>query len=187
MGVAITDVMTGVLSAGAVCAVFSQRGRLLPVSTKFQLTLRNRCAALQHRSSCGPLGLGQHIQSSLLETQVFSLANIAANWLTAGQEAQRLGNAHPSIVPYQTFKAADCELAVGAGNNKQARTSPHPQSVFAESVFSSRRSAAPSACLPCPKTRVSARTLHAWRTGLSCSAGCRLRFSSRMRGTGCSC
>ncbi len=52
---------------------------------------------------------------------MFSLANIAANWLTAGQEAQRLGNAHPSIVPYQTFKAADCDLAVGAGNNKQVR------------------------------------------------------------------
>jgi succinate--hydroxymethylglutarate CoA-transferase len=57
----------------------------------------------------------------LLETQVFSLANIASNWLTAGQEAERLGNAHPSIVPYQTFQAADCELAVGAGNNKQVR------------------------------------------------------------------
>ncbi len=50
---------------------------------------------------------------------MFALANVASNWLTAGQEAQRLGNAHPSIVPYQTFKAADCELAVGAGNNKQ--------------------------------------------------------------------
>ena len=79
------------------------------------------CAALQHRSSCGGDGLGQHIQSSLLETQVFALANVASNWLTAGQEAQRLGNAHPSIVPYQTFKAADCELAVGAGNNKQVQ------------------------------------------------------------------
>lgn len=95
VGVAITDVMTGVLSAGAVCA------------------------ALQHRSSCGDQGRGQHIEASLLETQVFSLANIASNWLTAGQEAQRLGNAHPSIVPYQTFEAADYEFAVGAGNNKQ--------------------------------------------------------------------
>jgi hypothetical protein len=152
VGVAITDVMTGVLSAGAVCAVFSQRGRLLPVSTKFQLTLRNRCAALQHRSSCGPSGLGQHIQSSLLETQVFSLANIAANWLTAGQEAQRVGNAHPSIVPYQTFKAADCELAVGAGNNKQARTVTAPRKVCLLKVCLVR-SPLPRPRPPCPARR----------------------------------
>ena len=50
---------------------------------------------------------------------MFALANVASNWLTAGQEAQRLGNAHASIVPYQTFQASDCELVVGAGNNKQ--------------------------------------------------------------------
>jgi crotonobetainyl-CoA:carnitine CoA-transferase CaiB-like acyl-CoA transferase len=112
VGVAITDVMTGVLSAGAVCVACDYTPTL-------PSTPQNRCAALQHRSSCGDQGLGQHIEASLLETQVFSLANIASNWLTAGQEAQRLGNAHPSIVPYQTFEAADCEFAVGAGNNKQ--------------------------------------------------------------------
>ena len=113
VGVAITDVMTGVLSAGAVCVTSAHLPSALPSAP------RRRCAALQFRSSCGGDGRGQHIQSSLLETQVFALANVASNWLTAGQEAQRLGNAHASIVPYQTFQACDCELVVGAGNNKQ--------------------------------------------------------------------
>ena len=117
VGVAITDVMTGVLSAGAVCVVCQR----LAVFFWSRPETRSRCAALQFRSSCGGTAGGQYIQSSLLETQVFSLANIASNWLSAGQEAKRLGNEHPSIVPYQTFAAADCDVAVGAGNNKQVR------------------------------------------------------------------
>lgn len=60
--------------------------------------------------------------SSLLThgvTQVASLANVAANYLVAGQEATRQGTAHPSIVPYQVFPTKDSFIMIGAGNDSQ--------------------------------------------------------------------
>ena len=91
VGVAITDVTTGIMAHGAIMT------------------------ALFHRERTG---LGQRIDLSLLETQVASLANIASNYLVANQEARRWGTAHESIVPYQAFKAKDGFLTIAAANDK---------------------------------------------------------------------
>jgi succinate--hydroxymethylglutarate CoA-transferase len=53
--------------------------------------------------------------------QIAGLANIASNYLIAGQEALRHGTAHPSVVPYQVFPCKEGFLMIGAGNNKQVR------------------------------------------------------------------
>ena len=59
--------------------------------------------------------------SILIQDQIAGLANIASNYLIAGQEASRHGTAHPSIVPYQVFPCRDGFLMIGAGNNKQVK------------------------------------------------------------------
>jgi crotonobetainyl-CoA:carnitine CoA-transferase CaiB-like acyl-CoA transferase len=66
-------------------------------------------------------GLGGEIDMALLDTQVSVLANQALNFLVAGKSPRRLGNAHPNIVPYQVFEAADGPLIVAAGNDRQSR------------------------------------------------------------------
>jgi crotonobetainyl-CoA:carnitine CoA-transferase CaiB-like acyl-CoA transferase len=91
VGVAITDVVTGVYVSGAIMA------------------------ALLHRERTGR---GQYIDASLLDVQASSLANIASNYLVAGQEAQRWGTEHESIVPYQVFPTADRPIAIAAANQK---------------------------------------------------------------------
>jgi len=91
VGVAITDVITGIMAQGAILAALYQREKT---------------------------GLGQRIDLSLLETQVAALANIASNYLVAGQKARRWGTAHESIVPYQAFKAKDDYITVAAANDK---------------------------------------------------------------------
>lgn len=55
----------------------------------------------------------------LYPNQVAGLANIASNYLIAGQEAGRHGTAHPSIAPYEVFECKDGFIMIGAGNNKQ--------------------------------------------------------------------
>lgn len=62
-----------------------------------------------------------HIDINLFESQLASLANIASNFLIAGQEATRQGTSHPSIVPYQVFKTKDSFAMIGAGNDGQFR------------------------------------------------------------------
>jgi formyl-CoA transferase len=91
VGVAITDVLTGVQASGAITAALLWRERS---------------------------GRGQYIDCSLLDTQVAALANIASNYLVAGQEATRWGTAHESIVPYQTFPTKDRPIAIAAANQK---------------------------------------------------------------------
>jgi crotonobetainyl-CoA:carnitine CoA-transferase CaiB-like acyl-CoA transferase len=75
-------------------------------------------AALRHRDATG---LGQHIDISLLDTQVAWLANAATNYLLSGEEPKRLGNGHPNIVPYQVFATADEPLILAIGNDAQFR------------------------------------------------------------------
>jgi crotonobetainyl-CoA:carnitine CoA-transferase CaiB-like acyl-CoA transferase len=94
VGVALTDVLTGVYSSTAILA------------------------ALAHRDKGG---LGQHIDMALLDVQVACLANQALNYLTTGQAPQRLGNAHPNIVPYQDFPTADGDFILTVGNDAQFR------------------------------------------------------------------
>ena len=72
-------------------------------------------AALIARSHTGR---GQYIDMSLLDVQVAALANQGMNYL-AYKAPQRMGNQHPSIVPYQTFKAKDKEFIIACGNDKQ--------------------------------------------------------------------
>ena len=64
-------------------------------------------------------GLGQHIDISLLDSQVSVLANQALNYLVSGKVPKRLGNEHPNIVPYQTFETRDGNMIVAAGNDRQ--------------------------------------------------------------------
>jgi crotonobetainyl-CoA:carnitine CoA-transferase CaiB-like acyl-CoA transferase len=94
VGVALTDVMTGVYSSTAILA------------------------ALVHRDQGG---LGQHIDMALLDVQVACLANQALNYLTTGVAPTRLGNAHPNIVPYQDFPTADGDFILTVGNDSQFR------------------------------------------------------------------
>jgi crotonobetainyl-CoA:carnitine CoA-transferase CaiB-like acyl-CoA transferase len=62
---------------------------------------------------------GQRIDISLLDTQIGMLTYAASNFLVSGTPAKRYGNAHPNIVPYQSFKAIDGYLAFAAGNDLQ--------------------------------------------------------------------
>lgn len=75
-------------------------------------------AALAERARSGK---GQHVDLSLLDAGVGVLANQAMNFLLGGQVPHRLGNAHPSIVPYQVFPAADGHFIVACGNDRQFR------------------------------------------------------------------
>jgi crotonobetainyl-CoA:carnitine CoA-transferase CaiB-like acyl-CoA transferase len=62
-------------------------------------------------------GLGQRVEVSLLESALAGLLNQASAYLMAGVVAGRMGTRHPSIAPYETFRAADAELAVAVGND----------------------------------------------------------------------
>ncbi len=92
VGVALTDVMTGLYATVAVLA------------------------ALAHRERTGK---GQHIDLALLDVQIACLANQAANYLIGGVVPRRMGNAHPSIVPYQDFPTADGYMIIAIGNDGQ--------------------------------------------------------------------
>jgi formyl-CoA transferase len=93
-GVAISDLMTGMYSTIAVMA------------------------ALTHRDRTGE---GQYIDMALLDVQVAMLANMNTNYLASGNPPKRWGNAHPNIVPYQTFATADGHIIVAVGNDGQYR------------------------------------------------------------------
>jgi len=92
VGVAATDIATGLYAHGAIMAGLLSRNQT---------------------------GRGVFIDCNLFETQIAGLANIASNYLIAGKEASRHGTAHPSIVPYQVFPCSDGFLMIGAGNDKQ--------------------------------------------------------------------
>jgi crotonobetainyl-CoA:carnitine CoA-transferase CaiB-like acyl-CoA transferase len=73
-------------------------------------------AALQARSQTGR---GQHLDISLFDSQVAMLANVASNYLISGNLPKRYGNAHPNIVPYQSFQGSDAWFVVAVGNDRQ--------------------------------------------------------------------
>ncbi|HEY7748738.1 MAG TPA: CaiB/BaiF CoA-transferase family protein [Aestuariivirgaceae bacterium] len=75
-------------------------------------------AALVHRERTGE---GQHIDLALLDTQVAVLANQALNYLVSGRPPPRLGNAHPNIVPYQSFATRDGHVILAVGTDRQFR------------------------------------------------------------------
>ena len=94
VGVAVSDLMTGMYATQAVLAALIHRGRT---------------------------GEGQYIDMALLDVQVAMLANMNTNYLASGKAPHRWGNAHPNIVPYQTFKASDGWIIVATGNDGQYR------------------------------------------------------------------
>jgi crotonobetainyl-CoA:carnitine CoA-transferase CaiB-like acyl-CoA transferase len=73
-------------------------------------------AALRHREVTGE---GQCIDIGMLDTQVAMLSIQGLNYLATGQVPKRLGNAHPNIVPYQTFATADGDIILAVGNDAQ--------------------------------------------------------------------
>ncbi len=76
-------------------------------------------AALRHAEATG---VGQHIDISLLDTQIAMLANQGSSWLVGGTLPGRLGNRHPTVVPYRTFDVADGTMIIAVGNDSQFRT-----------------------------------------------------------------
>ena len=72
--------------------------------------------ALRHAEQTGQ---GQHIDCSLLDTQLAMLANQGSSYLVSGQSPSRMGNTHPTVVPYQVFDAADGPMVVAVGNDGQ--------------------------------------------------------------------
>ncbi len=94
VGVALTDIMTGLYATIGILAALAERDRS---------------------------GLGQFVDLALLDVTAATLANQASNYLVGGMEPTRLGNAHPNIVPYQSFVAADGHLIVAVGNDAQFR------------------------------------------------------------------
>src|SRR4029077_13178156 len=72
-------------------------------------------AALRHRDRTGQ---GQHLELSLMECGIAGLINAATAYRVGGEVQGRWGSAHPSLVPYQAFRARDGHLMVGAGNER---------------------------------------------------------------------
>lgn len=92
VGVAVADIFTGLYATIAIQAALFER----------------------HTSN-----LGQYIDLALLDVQTGILANQATNYLVGGASPQRLGNAHPNIVPYQTFATSDGFIILAVGNDGQ--------------------------------------------------------------------
>ncbi|MEW2398145.1 CoA transferase [Streptomyces sp. NPDC046862] len=73
-------------------------------------------AALRHRDATGK---GQHVEVNLLSSLLSAMVNQASAYVVAGVVPGRMGNAHPSIAPYETFAAADRPIAIAVGNDRQ--------------------------------------------------------------------
>jgi crotonobetainyl-CoA:carnitine CoA-transferase CaiB-like acyl-CoA transferase len=92
IGIPVVDIFTGVYSAVGVLAALAQREKS---------------------------GRGCLVDTSLLDSQVGVLANQALNYLASGEPPQRIGNAHPNVVPYQVFATADGHVIIAVGNDRQ--------------------------------------------------------------------
>ncbi len=75
-------------------------------------------AALRHRDQTGQ---GQYVELALVDAQIAWMINEGVNYLTSGQLPQRRGNAHPNIVPYDSFATADGHVVIAVGNDTQFR------------------------------------------------------------------
>lgn len=98
VGVAVADMVCGLQAAMAILAALYQRNHT---------------------------GEGARIEVPLFESQLSWLTNRAQEYLVSGEDVGRLGNAHPSIVPYQTFDASDKKLALAVGNDAQFKNLCH--------------------------------------------------------------
>lgn len=94
VGVALSDIMTGLYGVIGTLAALAERERS---------------------------GRGQHVDVALLDVTLATLANHAANYVVSGVNPGRIGNAHLSIVPYQSFATRDGHIVVAVGNDSQFR------------------------------------------------------------------
>lgn len=94
VGVALVDVLTGYAATSGILA------------------------AVRHAERTG---VGQRVEVDLLSTLLSSLVNQASSTLATGESPERMGNAHPSIAPYETLQASDGPLAIAVGNDRQFR------------------------------------------------------------------
>jgi crotonobetainyl-CoA:carnitine CoA-transferase CaiB-like acyl-CoA transferase len=92
VGVAVTDIFTGLYASNAILAALYQRDRT---------------------------GRGQQVDLALFDVAVGVMANQAMNYLATGDAPQRLGNAHPNLAPYQVFACSDGHLIIAVGNDGQ--------------------------------------------------------------------
>lgn len=92
VGVALTDILTGLYSVVAIEAALLQRERT---------------------------GIGQHIDMALLDVTASVMANQALNYLTSGNVPVQMGNAHPNLTPYQVFDCQDGYIIIATGNDGQ--------------------------------------------------------------------
>jgi crotonobetainyl-CoA:carnitine CoA-transferase CaiB-like acyl-CoA transferase len=144
VGVAVADLMCGMYAVAAVLAAINER----------------------HDS-----GRGQHIDLSLLDTQVAWLANQNMNYLVSGNPPQRQGTAHPNIVPYQSFRTADGFIMLAVGNDAQfarfCAVAGAPELVVdARYATNKQRVANRRELVPLIETLIKGRTTAAWLTAL---------------------
>ncbi len=92
VGVAVTDIITGIYASTAILAALHDRART---------------------------GLGQHIDMALMDSAVAIMTNQAMNYLTTGTAPGRLGNFHPNLAPYQVVPCADGHIIIATGNDGQ--------------------------------------------------------------------
>ena len=92
VGVAFADIFTGLYGVIGIQAALAQRERT---------------------------GLGQHVDMALFDCMLAAQANQNLNYLSTGESPKRMGNAHPSIVPYQVFPVIDGHIVIACGNNRQ--------------------------------------------------------------------
>lgn len=94
VGVAVTDIFTGIYASTAILAALHQRGTT---------------------------GRGQHIDMALMDVAVAIMANQAMNYLATGTAPVKMGNAHPNLAPYAVFDCADGWIIIATGNDAQYR------------------------------------------------------------------
>ncbi len=140
VGVALTDILTGLYATIAVQAALAERARS---------------------------GLGQHIDLALLDVQIACLANQASNYLAGGGVPKRMGNAHPNIVPYQDFPTADGDMILAIGNDGQfarfCEVAGHPDwAADARFATNPQRVAHRSTLIPMLRQATVTRTTRAW-------------------------
>ena len=90
-GTAVVDLVCGLLAANGIQAALVERART---------------------------GRGRHVEVSLMDSALTCLLNQGTAWVAAGVNGKRRGNRHPSIVPYETYEAADKQIAIATGNER---------------------------------------------------------------------
>ncbi len=116
VGVALVDILTGLNAVIGIQAAL--RAREVDDNSQGQHV---DASADVHGSANKSVGRGQHVKVTLLGSLLSALANQASSTLETGKAPGRMGNAHPSIAPYETFAAADQQVALAVGTDGQFR------------------------------------------------------------------